>query len=114
MVSLSAFIFWLFFRTPRGEYSRRDTALVSSFGITRAISRRSLIGRIATIALGTARQGEPAQARVRDRHGRAHYVMVLPDRADDVFEDGTEVLLVKQDGAAFRAIENTNKAMVDT
>ena len=81
---------------------------------TSAVSRRSLVGRIATIALGTARQGEPAQARVRDRHGRAHYVMVLPDRAEDVFEDGTEVLLVKQDGAAFRAIQNTNKAMVDS
>ncbi len=80
---------------------------------TSAVSRRSFVGRIATVTLGAARCGEPAQARVRDQYGRTHYVMVEPDGDGEVFETGSEVLLVTLVGASFRAIRNTSTAMVD-
>src|SRR5688500_623199 len=45
---------------------------------TTAVSLDSLVGRRGTITVGTARRGSPAQARVSDIHGQAHYVMVEP------------------------------------
>jgi len=74
---------------------------------TFAISLDDLTGRIATVVIGTARQGLPAQARVRDALGHAHYVMVEPDQADAEFASGTEVLLVRRiGGSRFLAIAN--------
>ena len=71
---------------------------------TDAVSTDSFIGRIATIVLGTARPGAPAQAWLNDQHGKRHYVMVEPDHAADVFDAGTRVRLVARDGARFRAL----------
>lgn len=68
---------------------------------TTAIAIDDLIGRRATITVGTARQGCPARASVRDRHGLAHYVMVEPtDDRQSVGEGGT-VLLVRREGDIF-------------
>lgn len=80
---------------------------------TEAVSEESFVGRIATITLGTARAGQPAQARLRDQHGQTHYVMVEPDEPDQRFEIGTAVLLVKRDSHVFRAIVNPNSMLVD-
>jgi hypothetical protein len=66
-------------------------------------SRRSLVGHVATVVLGQARAGSPAQAKVRDDAGQMQYVMVEPDSLDDAFGPGDAVLLVAQHGAAFRA-----------
>jgi len=71
---------------------------------TSAVSRQTFVGRIATVVIGTARAGSPAQARLRDEHGRTHYVMVEPDLQGDQFPTGSEVLLVKVAGPRFRAI----------
>lgn len=73
---------------------------------TEAVSRASFVGRIATVTVGTAAAGAPAQAKLRDEHGRAHYVMIEPDLPDQRFPAGTAVLLVSQRGAVFRAIHN--------
>ncbi|MEX1015997.1 MAG: YqiJ family protein [Phycisphaeraceae bacterium] len=78
-----------------------------------AVSEDSFVGRVAQITLGTARRGMPAQAKLRDQHGRTHYVMVEPDTDDAVFEQGTHVLLVKRENARFLAIANPNDALVD-
>lgn len=80
---------------------------------TSAVSSGSFIGRVATITAGEARPGTPAQAKLHDQHGQAHYVMVEPDQTGEVFESGTEVLLVKQSGARFRGIRNTHAALTD-
>ncbi len=80
---------------------------------TSAVTTKSFIGRIATITVGTARTGQPAEAKLQDTHGQTHYVMVEPDNADDVFEAGTQVLLVEQSGPRFRCILNTSSALVD-
>lgn len=78
---------------------------------TEAVSRDSFIGKVVVVIRGEARRGLPAEAKFRDQHGQTHYVLVEPDRDDDVLPAGTEVLLVSQVGGAFRAIENTNAAL---
>jgi hypothetical protein len=75
---------------------------------TSAVSVDSFVGRVATVTLGTARRGEPAQAKLRDRYGQVHYVMVEPDVEGESLAAGTAVLLVSRAGAVFRAIENPN------
>ena len=80
---------------------------------TSAVSRESLIGRIAVIVTGNASHDNAAQGRVRDQYGQAHYVMIEPDNATDVFEQGTSVLLVRQAGAKYFAIHNTSASLRD-
>jgi len=79
---------------------------------TSVVSQESFVGRVATIVIGAARPGLPAQARLRDEHGRTHYVMVEPD-LDAVFETGRAVLLVRVDGARFRCIDVPSDVLVD-
>lgn len=80
---------------------------------TDAVSEASFVGRVAVITLGSARHGSPAEARLKDEHGQVHYVMVEPDSVNEEFEQGSSVLLVKQESAAFKAIRNTNDALID-
>jgi len=78
---------------------------------TDAVSRSSFIGRIATLGPATAATGSPAQAKLRDQHGQAHYVLVEPDNAGEQLEPGSEVLIVRQGGAVYYAIRNTSAAL---
>ncbi len=71
---------------------------------TTAIDVEDLVGSGATILTGRAATGSPARARVDDWHGQAHYLMVEPDNAGQVFEEGERVLLVRREGDVFRAI----------
>jgi hypothetical protein len=80
---------------------------------TDAISIETLIGRVATITLGTAKPGSPAEARVRDMHGTTHYVMVEPDAQQEEFSKGDDVLLVRRAGSVFKVINNTNPSLVN-
>lgn len=79
---------------------------------TEAVSRDVLIGRVASITIGTARKGSPAEARVQDKHGTTHYVMVEPD-TDEAFGQGEQVILVSQAGPLFKVIKNTSSSLVD-
>ncbi|MEO1198117.1 MAG: YqiJ family protein [Pseudomonadota bacterium] len=80
---------------------------------TEAVSKRDFIGRIATITLGQARRDLPAEAKLTDSYGRTHYVRVEPDADGDVFDQGSDVILVKQVGGIFLAIPNRNAALKD-
>jgi hypothetical protein len=80
---------------------------------TEAVSEKSFIGRIAVITLGSAKPGSPAEAKLRDKHGQTHYIMVEPDETDEEFEKGTQVILISQLGAVFRAIRNKSDVLVD-
>ncbi|MCE3290514.1 MAG: hypothetical protein K0R83_2526 [Caulobacter sp.] len=80
---------------------------------TTAVSRDSLVGRVAAIVTGEARHGNAAQARVRDEHGQVHYVMVEPDDEDSVFAQGDSVILVRMAGAKFYAIANNSPSLRD-
>jgi hypothetical protein len=78
---------------------------------TQSVSAQSFIGQVATIVLGTARPGSAAQARLRDKHGQTHYVMVEPDEADEQFDAGEAVLIVSQQGHTYRVIRADNAAL---
>ena len=53
-----------------------------------------------------------AQARVRDTHGRTHYLMVEPDVDDEVFDEGAQILIVRKVGAFYRCIANPHPALM--
>lgn len=78
---------------------------------TSAVESGSFIGRTAVLTLGRASPGRPAQARLRDRNGQRHYVMVEPDQADKTFREGERILLVGRDGGVFKAITVPSKAL---
>lgn len=79
---------------------------------TSAVSEQTLVGRVGVIVTGAARRGLSAQARVKDAHGRPHYLMVEPDLDDDVFEEGTQVLIVRKAGAFYRCISNPHPTLM--
>jgi hypothetical protein len=79
---------------------------------TSAVSEQSLIGRAGIVTQGIACRGMAAQAKVRDIHGRAHYVMVEPDLEADTFEEGAAVLLVKKSGAKYHGIRNPHPELL--
>ncbi|MDD9969577.1 MAG: YqiJ family protein [Myxococcales bacterium] len=69
-----------------------------------AISREGLVGRFATIIGGTAMAGNPAQAKLQDEHGQTHYVLVEPESEHQRFPCGSQVILIAQAGAVFKAV----------
>lgn len=77
------------------------------------VSDSSLVGRTAVITLGTAKMGSPAQAKLKDKFGTAHYLMVEPDANEVQFNAGSEVLLVKKEGHVFRVISVENQNLSD-
>jgi hypothetical protein len=78
-----------------------------------AVSHDSFVGRVATITVGTARTGSSAEARLRDQHQQAHYVMIEPDVEGEKLHQGEDVLIVRKQGTVFMAISNPNSALVD-
>jgi hypothetical protein len=84
------------FARPLGRIMPKDE--------TTAVSIDSLIGRFAVLGTGTARPGSPARAKVIDIHGHPHFVMVEPDTGAPEFVSGEKLLLVRREGAVFKAI----------
>ncbi|CTQ56213.1 Inner membrane protein YqiJ [Roseibium album] len=76
-----------------------------------AVSRATFVGKPALIVQGNAQKGLPAQARLKDPTGQSHYVQVEPDVDDEVLEQGTEIIIVRQLGAKYTAIRNTNTTL---
>lgn len=70
------------------------------------VSELTLVGRAGVISGGTARKGLAAQARVRDSHGRTHFLMVEPDVDGETFDEGAQILIVQKVGAVYRCIAN--------
>ena len=79
---------------------------------TEAVDSKTFVGRTAVLTMGEARAGKPAQGKLRDNNGQAHYLLIEPDQADMVFREGDQVLLVSQQGSVFKAIEVTSDALV--
>ncbi len=75
---------------------------------TEAVTTQSLLGSEGEIVVGVARRGRPAQARVKDKWGNAHYVQVEPDSDVDEFPAGAKVLLLKRNDNIFRVIAGSN------
>ncbi len=70
---------------------------------TQVIKRQHILGRIATIVIGEARTGSPAQAKLRDEFRTTQYFMVEPNQPGDVFRQGEQVVVVALAGTVFRA-----------
>ena len=70
---------------------------------TQVIKRQHILGRIATIVIGEARPGSPAQAKLRDEFRTTQYFMVEPNQPGDVFRQGEQVVVVALAGTVFRA-----------
>ena len=74
---------------------------------TTAVSDASLVGRVGTVVIGTARAGKPAQARVRDRARRVALRHGRAGGPDQALEAGASILLVRHlSGRRFHAIHN--------
>lgn len=74
---------------------------------TEAVSEESFVGKTATIVIGKAASGKPAQAKLKDQHGTTHYIMVEPDVAGEEFTQGKSVLIVSKGGAVYKVIRDT-------
>ena len=64
---------------------------------TMAVTSDTFISKVATIEIGDARQGSPAQAVLRDDYNKEHSVLVEPMDAKDVFKQGSKVVLIEKD-----------------
>lgn len=71
---------------------------------TEAVSTKAFVGRIATVFRGVAGPGAPAEAKLTDIHGKTHYLLVEPDQGEGVMPEGSQVLIVRQEGPVYRAI----------
>ncbi len=98
---------------PLSRLSAAALARIMPRDETEAVSSDSFIGRVAVVTTGTARQGYAAQARLNDKHGQTHYVMVEPDAGEEELASGSEILLIKKRGSHFVAITNSNAALHD-
>jgi hypothetical protein len=76
-----------------------------------AVSRTTFVGKPALIVQGNAEKGLPAQARLKDINGQNHYLLVEPDVEGEVLAQGTGVIIVRQLGSRYTAIENTSAAL---
>ena len=70
---------------------------------TTAVSRDSFVGLSATIVVGTAKKGQPAQAKLQDQHGQTHYIMVAPWEDDVSFSTGDIVAILEMQGNVYLA-----------
>lgn len=69
-----------------------------------AMRMRFLGGHRGTITQGTAMRGKPAEAKIKDRHDNIHYIRVEPLDDDGVFEQGSDVTLIRKRGDKFFVI----------
>jgi len=83
-----------------GAVSSGLTRILPAYEST-VIDTDDLIMRRGTVLDGVARRGHPARAKVIDRHGQAHYVMVEPHLDSDSIGHGETALLVRRTGTLF-------------
>ena len=93
----------LFICMPIVRISAKVISNVMPNDETIAINSEELIGLKAEIILGTARQNYPAQAKLKDRYGQTHYVLVEPEQ-DLEFNAGDKVILTERTKKGFHAI----------
>ncbi|MEQ5787765.1 DUF1449 family protein [Erythrobacter sp. NFXS35] len=86
---------------PLNGIAVRPLAAIMPQDETTAVGLDDLVRRDAEIQIGTARAGSPARAKVIDRHGQAHFVMVEPHDQTLELNAGDTVLLVRREGQTF-------------
>jgi len=78
---------------------------------TTVISTDELLRSRGVVLEGTARRGAPARAKVVDRHGQAHFVMIEPHDDADTIPAGTTALLVRRQGQLFFALPEDDRQL---
>jgi len=79
-----------------------------------ALSEESFIGHMATITLGKATKGFPAEGKITDKYGQTHYFMIQPESEKEMFQQGEQVLLSKPAPSGFFAIHTSNDSLKQT
>lgn len=87
-----------------GKYIARMMARIAPKTESTAVSRRHLGGRLGVITQGTAAQGRPAEARVKNRHGDTLYIRVEPREAGVEIPQGTDVIVFAPKGGVYPVI----------
>ncbi|MBN7797632.1 YqiJ family protein [Parahaliea mediterranea] len=77
------------------------------------VSSDDFVGSTATVTIGVATRDKAAEAKLSDRFGQAHFVMVRPDTGQDTMPAGTTVLLVRRNGSEFVAIHPDRSLIPD-
>ena len=77
---------------------------------TDAVSTKAFVGRVATVFRGVAAIGHPAEAKLTDIHGKTHYVLIEPDEGEASMPEGSEVVIISQNGPVYRAITKLKPA----
>ena len=77
---------------------------------TDAVSTKVFVGRVATVFRGVAGPGMPAEAKLTDIHGKTHYVLIEPDEGEAAMPEGSEVVIIRQEGPVYRAISKLKPA----
>lgn len=77
---------------------------------TEAVSRDSFVGESVTVTIGTARSGAPAQAKLQDRYGKTHYVMIEPENPDETIPAGGSALITARRDSIYLAMADTRSA----
>lgn len=75
-----------------------------------AVSTKAFVGRVATVFRGIAGPGRPAEAKLTDIHGKTHYVLIEPDAGEPAMPEGSEVVIIRQEGPVYRAISKLKPA----
>jgi len=101
----------LFAAIPMTRVAALTLAKIMPKEQTEAVSQKHFIGKVATIIRGEASKGGPAEAKLTDSFGQTHYVLIEPDDETETFQQGTDVIIVKQTGSFYQAILNTSAAL---
>lgn len=111
--TLPSFIAWLPAFILSLPLIRAMNSLLGKIGFkdeTEVIHTNDLVGLVATVTIGTAEKGNPAEARVTDRFQTTHYVLVEPD-TDISVQQGQTLLLIKKNGNQFIGITPTHSSL---
>ncbi|MEP2714985.1 OB-fold-containig protein [Pseudophaeobacter sp.] len=91
LIGAPAGVFGIWFARSFGSVFARLLPQVE----TEALSERSLGRRRGVITQGTAAKGRPAEVRVMDRYGNAHYLRAEPFAQGEEITQGTDVLVIR-------------------
>ncbi len=91
LATIPAGIFSLWFARGFGPVFTRLLTKTKTDGMP----ERVLARRRGVVTQGTASRGRPAEVRVMDRFGNAHYVQAEPLQDRDTLEQGTDVLVLR-------------------
>ncbi len=68
-----------------------------------ALSVETFVGGVATITIGTAKVGMPAEACYLDSFQQKHYLLVEPLTDDETFSQGQAVILIQKESRSWKA-----------